>query len=159
MRKVFIALVAIIIAGCDSGGSSSGSSANVTDSNTSSPEQIGAQYAGTYAGILEATYTATELGLSDSESTPISIVIESNGNATITVEGRTYAGSLNTDSITAVINVEETYQDISCTGRVSVEASLSTNSIDGTASGMGECSQGSITTPVLVAGVLNATRQ
>ena len=159
MKKVFIALVAIIIAGCDSGGSSSGSSADVTDSNSSSPEEIGAKYAGTYSGTLEATYTASGLGLSESRSEPIRIVIESNGDATIFIDGRDYAGSLDTDRIVAVINVDETYDDISCDGRVSVEANLSTSSINGSASGIGECTDGTITTPVRVAGRLNATRQ
>jgi len=159
MKKVFIALVAIIIAGCDSGGSSSGSSAEITGSNTSTPEQIGAQYAGTYSGNLNVTYTASELGLSESRSEPLRIVIESNGDATIFIDGRDFAGALDTDRISAVIKVDETVDGISCDGRVSVEASLTTNSINGSASGLGECTDGTITTPVRVAGNLNATRQ
>ncbi len=158
MKKVFIALFAAILIGCDSGGSSSGSSAIVTDSNPTSPENIGAQYAGTYRGTIEGTYTATELGLSDSDSTPITIIIDSNGNTTVRAEGRTYTGSLDTDRITAVVDVNETYQDITCTGTVNVNARISGNTISGTANGAGRCSQGSVTTPVQVAGVLNASK-
>ena len=158
MKKVFIALFAVILVGCDSGGSSSGSSVNVTDDNTTSPENIGAQFAGTYNGTIEGTYTASELGLSDSDSTPITIIIEPNGNTTVRAEGRTYSGSLDTDRITAVINVNETYEDIRCTGTINVNAQISGDTISGTANGAGECSQGAVTTPVRVAGVLNASR-
>ncbi len=158
MKKVLIALFAVILVGCDSGGSSSGSSADVS-SNESSPEQIGAQYAGTYEGTLEATYTASELGLSESRSEPITIIIESNGNATIIVDGRTYAGALDTDRIAAVVNVDETYEDIRCVGRISVEADLTVNLISGQANGNGTCTQGDISTLVFVAGTLNATRR
>ena len=158
MKKIWVALFAVLLIGCDSGGSSSGSSADVTSSNTTSPENIGAQYAGTYTGVLEATYTATELGLSDSDSTPVRIVIDANGNTTVTVEGRTYSGSLDSDSITAVVQVNETYEDISCQGTINVNAQISGNTINGTANGAGECSQGSVTTPVRVAGVLNASK-
>ena len=158
MKRVLIALVAIIMAGCDSGSSSTGSSAEVTDSNTSSPQQIGAQFAGTYRGTIEGTYTATALGLSDSDSTPITIIIESNGDVTVRAEGRSYSGSLDSDRITAVVDVKETYEDISCDGTVNVNAQISGNTISGTANGAGECSQGSVKTPVRVAGVLNASK-
>ena len=159
MKKVLIALFAVVLVGCDSGGSSSGSNATVTENNQTSPEQIGQQYAGTYQGLLEVTYTATELGLSESRSEQVTVVIESNGNATIIVDGRTFAGSLDTDRITAVVNVDETYEDIRCVGRISVEASLTVNAIDGVANGNGTCTQGTVSTPVFVAGTLNATRQ
>ena len=158
MKKVLVALLAMMLVGCDSGGSSSGSSANVTDSNTTSPGNIGAQYAGTYNGTIEATYVASELGLSDSDSEPVRIVIESNGDTTITVDGRSYSGSLDTDSITAVVQVNETHDDIRCVGTVNVTAQISGNTINGRANGSGECSQGSVTTPVQVAGVLNASK-
>ena len=159
MKRYLLALLVLLLAGCDSGGgSSSGSSAQVTDSNTTSAANIGAQYAGTYRGKLEGTYVATELGLSDSGSEDITIVIEANGNTTVSVDGRTYSGSLDTDSITAVVNVNETSRDITCTGTVNVNARISGNTISGTANGSGRCSQGSVTTPVQVAGVLNASR-
>ena len=159
MKKYLLAIAAIVfIAGCDSGGSSSGSNVNVTDSNTSTPGEIGAQYAGTYNGTIEATYTATDLGLSDSASEPITIVIRSDGRVTVTVDGRSYSGTLDTDRITAVIEVNETYQDIRCTGTINVNAQISGNTISGQASGSGTCSQGSVTTPVRVAGTLNASR-
>ena len=159
MKRYLLALLVLVLAGCDSGGgSSSGSSAQVTDSNTTTAANIGAQYAGTYRGTIEGTYVATALGISDSGSEAVTIIIEANGNTTIMVDGRTYSGSLDSDSITAVVNVNETYSDISCTGTVNVNARIAGNTISGEANGAGECSQGSVTTPVQVAGVLNASR-
>ncbi len=158
MKKFVLATLVLILTGCDSGGSSSGSNAQVTDTNPTSPENIGAQYAGTYRGRLEGTYTAPALGLSDTDSTPVTIVIERNGNTTVTVEGRSYTGSLDTDTVTAVVNVNETSNDITCTGRVNVNARIVGDTINGEANGAGECSQGTVQTPVQVAGVLNASR-
>jgi len=158
MKKYMLALLVLVLAGCDSGGSSSGSSTEVVNTNTSSPENIGTQYAGTYRGRLEGTYTAPALGLSDSDSEPVTIVIDNSGNTTVTVDGRSYTGSLDSDSITAIVNVNETSNDISCKGRVNVNARISGNTISGEANGAGECSQGSVKTPVQVAAVLNASK-
>lgn len=158
MKKIVLALFVVALAGCDSGGSSSGSSAQITESNTTSPENIGAQYAGTYRGTLEGTYVAPDLGLSDSDSVPVRIVIDNNGNTTVTVDGRSYSGSLDSDRIVAVVNISESYDDISCTGRINVNARISGNTIRGDANGAGRCNQGSTSTPVQVAGVLNASR-
>lgn len=158
MRKILFAFLVVTIMGCDGGGSSSGSSASVTNTNTTSPDNIGSQYAGTYRGTLEGTYTAPNLGISDSASSPVTVVIRDNGDTTVTVDGRTYTGSLDTDSITAVVNVNETSNDISCAGRINVNARISGNLISGNANGAGECRQGTVTTPVQVAGVLNASR-
>ena len=159
MKRFVFALLVLALTGCDSGGgSSSGSNAEITDSNTTSAENIGTQYAGTYKGTIEGTYTATELGLSDSDSSPVTIVIDSNGNTTVSVDGRNYSGSLDSDSITARVNVNETSKDITCTGTVNVNARISGNTISGEANGTGECRQGSLKTPVQVAGVLNASK-
>ena len=158
MKKIVLALLVVVLTGCDSGGSSSGSSTEVINTNPTSPENIGSQYAGTYTGRLEGTYTAPELGLTDSDSTPVTIVIDSNGNTTVTVEGRSYTGSLDTDTVTAVVTVNETSNDITCTGTVNVNARISGRTISGEANGAGECRQGSVQTPVQVAGVLNASR-
>ena len=144
MKKIVLALFVLALVGCDSGGSSSGSDAQITNTNTTSPENIGAQYAGTYRGRLEGTYTAPQLGLSDSDSVPVTIVIENNGNTSVTVDGRTYSGSLDTDTITAVVNINETYDDITCTGRVNVNAQIAGRTISGDANGTGRCNQGLI---------------
>ena len=158
MKKIVLALLVLILTGCDSGGSSSGSNTEIIDTNTTSPENIGTQYAGTYRGRLEGTYTAPALGLSDSDSEPITIIIDNNGNTTVRVDGRTYTGSLDYDLVTAIVNVNETSNDISCQGRVNINARISGNTINGEANGAGECAQGSVSTPVQVAGVLNASR-
>ena len=159
MKKFVLALLVLVLSGCDSGGSSSsGSNAEITNNNTSSPENIGTQYAGTYTGTIEGTYTAPELSLSDSDSEPVTIIIDGNGNTTVLVDGREYSGSLDSDSITAVVNVNETYTDITCTGTINVNARISGNTISGEANGTGNCTQGSFSTPVQVAGVLNATK-
>jgi len=159
MKRLVLALLTLFLVACDSGGgSSSGSSADITDSNPSSPENIGTQFAGTYRGTLEGTYSAPELGLSDSASEPVTIVIDANGNTTVRVDGRTYNGVLDSDSITAVVTVNETSEDITCRGTVNVNARIAGNTISGEANGAGECSQGSVSTPVRVAGVINASR-
>ena len=158
MKKFVLALLVLILTGCDSGGSSSGSSTEIIDTNPTSPDNIGSQYAGTYRGRLEGTYTAPALGLSDSDSRAVTIIIDTNGNTTVRVDGRTYTGSLDTDRITAIVTVNETSNDINCEGTVNVNAQISGNTINGTANGAGECRQGAIKTPVQVAGVLNASR-
>jgi hypothetical protein len=108
------------------GGSGDNSSDNSTPDSGSGGDTPLTGYAGTYTGT--ASYKASGLGITKEESEPVTVVIDDAGN--VSVDGES-VGKLTNDSISSSYTGTETVGDLTCTGTITVNASISGNTISG----------------------------
>lgn len=151
MKKILFALSFLLLSACGSSDSDSGGMVEDTIPGTSIP----ANFVGTYTGTLNVT--ASALGLSESDSFPITITVTSDGNVrfdgddpdeTFTV-GLTNDGSF---SGNLPINEEE------CTGSVGTQGMVDGTSASGTLSGEGECDFDGLQVDVTLTGDFSASK-
>jgi len=166
---VLITLLALfmIFSGCSSKNSNETSSGGGV--STSTPDTGGdsgvpessapiASYAGTYTGT--ATATASALGLTESETVPVTIIIDQNGTVTIqsgsdlfpnviTLSGNTFGHSQTFN--------DEKFDSVTCSGTLTLQGSIDNNGkLTATLSSQSVTCNG---IPGTVSGSMTATKQ
>jgi uncharacterized protein YceK len=147
-----------------SGGGSSGAGAGTGSPATGSPVTgaVPSSLAGTYTGA--ATATASALGISESETVPITIIIDQNGSVTIQSGSDIFpnAAILNGNSFTQsqTFNNQD-FGSAICSGTLSLQGSIDGNGvITATLSSQSVvCTINGIAIPGTVTGSLTATKQ
>ena len=140
--------------------SNGGSSSNGGTTSTSAPAPAAEtpdQFAGTYVG--SGTATASALGISESETAPVTIVIDKDGTVTVKsgsdIFGNVTVLNGNTFSYSQSLN-DEDLGSVSCSGTLSINGTISNGVID---AGLSSDSVNCGGLPVTVTGSLKATRQ
>lgn len=156
LLSLFLSSAVFLTACSDSGDSSSGS--DIDPDNVDIQSSVGTTrsndiddftpYAGTYQGNLVVNYGASGIDIDASRTEPVTIEIRENGDATITIDGRSELVRLTASQVELVRDVDVNYEDINCQGRVVINANLEENNIFGTGVGNGECGNENISTPV-----------
>jgi hypothetical protein len=151
MKKILFVLSLFLLSACSSSDSDSGGMVEATLPGTDIP----ASFAGTYVGTLNVT--ASALGLSESDSFPITITVTNDGmvrfdgddpDETFTV-GLTNEGAF---SGNLPINEDE------CTGSVGTEGMVDGTNASGTISGDGTCVIDGLTVDVTLEGDFTASK-
>lgn len=142
--KLFFCLTAFIfVTSCGGGSDSSSSGAGFSSVAT------------TYQGTGSVTLTADGFPpISDTFN--VTIVIDGS-TVTATVDGQSATATLNGDSFSISILISETKDDWSCNGTANVNGTLSGNTISGSISGSGNCSNGGPDIPVTLTGTFSAS--
>jgi hypothetical protein len=159
-KHATLALVTLFFITACGGGSSSdsggGSSTQAETGSSTESTSSGSQSAPTtYTGSVSVVLTAQGFPPVPAES-PLTVVIEGD-TVTLTVEGESVTTTLNGNAFTAPIPVPEGGSVISCTGTAVADGTVSGNTVSGTVSGSGSCSDGSQEIPVSLSGSFNAT--
>ena len=150
MNKLFSFILVVLLTACG-GSSSSGGDVDVTAPGSNIP----AAFVGVYRGTLNVT--AEALGVSESDSFPITITVQSDG--TIIFEGddpdeRFTAGVTNEGEFSGNLDIDED----ECKGRVAVQGRVDGTTATGTVDGDGECEVASATIDVSLKGDFQATK-
>ena len=139
-----------------SGGSSTPSGSTPTNGGTTPVESV-SEFAGTYKGT--ATATATALVISETETAPVTIIIDNNGTVTIQSGSDIFQNvtvlNSNSFSYTQSLNGQD-LGSVTCTGSLSIKGTISGGVINGNLSSSNVVCNG---VPVTVTGKLTATRQ
>lgn len=151
MKKLLIVALSLFLFSCGSGDSDSGGMVEATLPGSDVP----ASFAGVYSGTLNVT--ASALGLTESDSFPITVTVTENGEVrfdgdspeeTFTVgleNGGAFRGNLPIDE-------EE------CTGNVAVVGTVNGSTASGTVSGEGRCNISGTSVAVTLEGDFSASR-
>jgi len=153
-RPLGISLLLIIgLSGCssDSGVSSSGGGGLTSDGGAES-----AQYAGTYKGSTDVTYTGE--GIDSDDSFPTTVVINSNGTTSLTIEGESVDGVINGNKLEFPFRLTKSENGIECVADITIKASVEGNTISGPATGDAECKLLLIKRTASMSGSLTATK-
>ena len=157
----------LLLSGCDSdseistssdGGSGSTPPASSTPSSGgTTPSETVSQFAGTYKGT--ATATATALILTETESAPVTIIIDNSGTVTIQSGSDVFQSVTvlngNTFSYTQGLNGQD-LGSATCTGSLTIKGTITNGVINATLSSSNVVCN---SIPVTVTGTLNATKQ
>lgn len=167
LLSLFLSSAVFLTACSDSGDSSSGS--DIDPNNIEVESESGSTqsndiddftpYVGTYQGNLIVEYRASGIDINASRTEPVTIEIRENGDATITVDGRSELVRLTATRVELIRDVNVNYEDINCQGRVVVNANIDENNIFGTGVGNGECGNDNISTPVDLNASLSLQKQ
>jgi len=157
----FLSLL-LAITGCsssnDSDTSSGGGTSTSTTTTPTTPPETSVSLAGTYTGT--ATAIASALGLTESETVPVTIIVDQNGTVTvqsgsdifpdvIALNGNTFATSQTFDN--------ESFGSATCSGTLSLQGSIDNNGLLSATLTSQSVSCNNI--PGTVSGSLQATRQ
>lgn len=153
-------LVAIVLA-CLIAGCSEDKSEVSSGGGTSGVESDGgagsAQFAGTYEGEI---VTRLNGGTLDGESSTDSatVVIRTNGTASLTVEGRTVEGTVNGNRVGFSIRITQTQDLLECQGDAIISGILEGDVLTGTVTGSGKCELVATDTNFGITGSLKANK-
>lgn len=151
MKKILFAISLLFLSACGSSDSDSGGMVEPTLPGTSIP----ANFAGTYTGTLNVR--ASALGLTESDSFPITITVTSDGMVRFDgddPEETFTVGLTNTGAFSGNLPINED----ECTGSVGTEGSVDGNNASGTLSGSGTCTVNGLTVDVTLEGDFSATK-
>ena len=130
-----ITLLVLFLAfsGCSSDSSSEtssggGSSVSAPESDVPVSSAPVSSYAGTYTGT--ATATASALGLTESETVPVTIIIDQNGTVTIQSGSDLFPNVItlngNTFGYSQTFN-DENFGSVTCSGTLTIQGSIDNN--------------------------------
>jgi len=149
----------LLLSACnsDSESSTSSSGSSTPPTGTTPPPESPDQFAGTYVG--SGTATATALGISETETAPVTIIIDKAGMVTIQSGSDIFSNVtvLNTNAFSYTQSLDG--QDLgsaTCTGALTINGAISKGVINGTLGSSNVVCNG---VPVTVTGSLKAIRQ
>ena len=150
MKKIIVSFCLLFIAACDGGDSLSGAG-----DSTNPGENIPANFVGIYTGPLNLT--ASALGLSQSDSFPITVTVLANG--TVRFDGddpdETFTvGITNAGDFSGTISIVED----ECSGTLSVTGRVDGSQASGDVTGEGECTVNGINLSVTLDGDFDASK-
>ncbi len=156
MRIIFSLFVCLFLVACGSDKSEvtsgGGSSGVVSDGGSSS-----AKFAGTYQG--EITTNLTSDSIDDQSSTDaLTIVIRTDGTASLTIDGKTVDGSVSGDQFGFSIRIVEERDLLECKGDAVVRGVIASGSLNGDVTGSGSCKLIAASTGIGISGSLQASR-
>ena len=155
IRICFLAAILAVMAGCsDKSEITSGTGGSGVSSDGGADS---AQFAGTYKGTVEVEIT----GGSIDDSTSIdefTLVIRSDGTASLTIGGETIEGVIDGDTFGFSIRIVEEEDLVSCDGNARLVGRVSGSSVSGSISGSGECDLLTAKTGVDLSGTLSGSK-
>ena len=155
IRICFVAALLAFVSGCSDKSeitSGTGGSGVTSDGGADS-----SQFAGTYKGTVEVEIS----GGSIDDSTSIdefTLVIRSDGTASLTIGGETIDGVIDGDTFGFSIRIVEEEDLVSCKGDARLVGRVSGSSVTGSISGSGECDLLTASTGVDLAGSLSGSK-
>lgn len=153
--QIFLLTLIVAIAGCSDKSeisSGSGTSSVASDGGSGS-----AAFAGTYTGTT--TVMLSGGSISDTTKTrDFSMLVRSNGTASLTIGGDTIEGDVNGNQFGFSIGIVEEEDLAKCKGNASLVGTFSGSNAAGTISGRGECELLGAKTGVDIAGSLTGTK-
>ncbi len=154
IRSFSISLFLIFaVAACsdDSSISSSGAGSLASDGGASS-----AQYAGTYTGTTYVRYQGD--GIDDEDNFPTTVVVNDNGTVSVTIEGETVDGTINSNKLEVGIKLTREEDGVTCTGTMLIKATIDGTSMSGPVDGDAECKLFLISRSATMTGTLTANK-
>lgn len=155
-RWLLAITLAFVLAGCsdDKTEVSSGGGASGIESDGGAES---AKFAGTYTGEL---ITRIEGGTLDGESSTesVTIVIKTDGTASLTVEGTVVEGSVNGNRVGFSVRIKRTKDLLECEGEAVISGILEGDTLSGVVTGSGECELIAADTNFGISGSLTATK-
>ena len=149
-----IILTLLLVAGCGSDTSvvtsGFGSSGVTSDGGSGS-----AKFAGTYTGTLMLEAKGSEVDESDTEE--VTMVVRTDGTATITIEGQEIEGFMNGNAFGFSVRVVENDGLVRCNADAILTGTISGGRGTGTITGDGECKVITAKTGFTVTGTLNVS--
>mgnify|MGYP001814319575 CR=1 FL=1 len=161
----FLSLL-LAITGCNSssdndtssGGGGGSTSTTTTPTTPTTPPETSVSFAGTYTGT--ATATASALGLTESETAPVTIIIDQNGRVTVQSDADIFPDVIalngNTFATSQTFN-DEKFGSATCSGTLSLQGSIDNSGLLTATLSSQSVSCNSI--PGTVTGSLQANRQ
>ena len=151
IKNTFLLILIFTLTACGGGGSSSGGEVQVTPPGQSLPPE----FVGVYRGTLNVR--AEALGISESDSFPITITVSEDG--TIRFDGDDpdeafTVGIANDGQFSGSLTITED----ECSGTISVTGQVNGTTASGDVQGDGQCSDGNITVDVTLTGDFSATK-
>ena len=148
IHAFYYALIIMFLAACGGGGSDSGGTAEANND-------------GVFVGTIEAT--ASTIGLSQTESAPLQIVVQDNAVTSITIDDESTTGSFPIDGNNITVSVDASTlvdidDDVSCSGPIDLIINFAGDTLDGTLAASLDCMFEGAAIPVDVTGTLTATR-
>jgi hypothetical protein len=149
-------LLACVVTACSDNksevSSGGGGSGVVSDGGANS-----AQYAGTYIGEITTILSG---GTFDGEQTTetATIVIRSNGTASLTIQGNAVEGTVNGNRFGFSIRIKKQQDFLECEGDAIISGILDGNALSGNVTGSGECELIAADTSFNIGGSLMAAR-
>ncbi len=133
--------------------SGGGSAAGVTsDGGVTS-----ARYAGTYSGTITVRISGSSIADS-SRTDDMTLVIKSDGTATLTIDGNTIRGVINGDAFGFSIQIIEEQDLVKCRGTANLAGKISGTKATGSLSGGGSCEVLAVKTGFDIGGSLSGTK-
>ena len=159
----FLSLL-LAITGCnsssdnDTSSGGGGTSTTTTPTTPTTPPETSVSLAGTYTGT--ATATASALGLTESETAPVTIIIDQNGRVTVQSDADIFPDVIalngNTFATSQTFN-DEKFGSATCSGTLSLQGSIDNSGLLTATLSSQSVSCNSI--PGTVTGSLQANRQ
>ena len=150
MKKIIVSFCLLFIAACGGGDSASGAG-----DSTNPGQNIPANFVGTYTGTLNLT--ASAVGLTESDSFPITVTVLSNG--TVRFDGddpdETFTvGITNAGDFSGTISIVED----ECSGTLSVTGRVDGSQATGDVTGDGQCTVNGVNLSVTLRGDFRAIK-
>ena len=136
MKNLFAYFLLISLAACG-GGSSSGGGSQTTSTATQTPTSGGTpttpvnQFAGVYKGTVKATINVASPPLSATQTESVTITIKNDGTVSVVSGSFKWNGKLNGNSFKVSVPGTISQSGITCSGIISVNASISGSTISG----------------------------
>ncbi|MGI9317849.1 MAG: hypothetical protein ACR2QW_10980 [bacterium] len=136
-RWLFAIFLVCMIAGCsdDKSEVSSGGGGSGVESDGGASS---AQFAGTYTGEVTILLSGGTLD-GESSTENATVVIRTNGTASLTIEGTTVEGSVDGNRVGFSIRISRTQDLLECQGDAVISGILEGRLLSGTVTGSGEC--------------------
>lgn len=154
MKKLLIALFAVVLSACGGGGSDSGSMVEPTIAGTNIP----AIFVGTYRGTANITVEASILN--ESDTVEITIIVTDDGMVVLQDDDQDElfrVGLEDSGAFRGNYSVSEIVEE--CTGNIAVVGTVDGTTASGTLSGEGECEDGILSVSATLTGDFTATKQ
>ncbi len=160
----------MVFSGCNSSNNETSTGGGTTVATPSTSDDSGStvntapssSLAGTYTGT--ATATASALGLTESETVPVTIIIDQNGRMTVQSESDIFPDVItltgNAFGYSQTFNNED-FGSVKCSGTLSLQGSINNNGLltANLNSQSATCNSNGIDIPGTVSGTLTATKQ
>ncbi|MFT5137223.1 MAG: hypothetical protein ACI9XU_002217 [Arenicella sp.] len=150
MKKIIVSFCLVFITACGGGDSSSGAG-----ESTNPGQDFPANFVGTYIGVVNLT--ASAVGLTESDSFPITVTVLANG--TVRFDGDDPDETFTVD----ITNAGDFAGDISvvedeCTGTLSVTGRVDGSQATGNVTGDGQCTISGVNLSVTLRGDFSANK-
>lgn len=158
-RPIILLALLLIFSGCSNSSdeTSSGGGSGGEPGGDTPPSAL----AGTYIGT--ATATASALGLSESETAPVTIIIDQSGGVTIKSDSDIFPNVItmngNSFSQSQTFNNQD-FGSVTCSGTLTLQGSVDNGTLNGTLSSQSvSCLFNGANIPGTVTGTITATKQ